>query len=330
MQVASRPHRAAASAASGAVRSRSRFSFAESGFDGTPDDRLPAVAKRRIVSEPLRVLSVEDNEADTVLALRELKRAGLNCVGRRVDTEEEYRRQLDHFRPDVILSDFAMPRFDGMAALTIARESFPDVPFIFLSGTIGEEYAIRALKSGATDYVLKENLIRLPPAVERAINEAKRLAAQRDIEERQRKIERRFRALIENSSEAVMLTGSDGSVLYASPATVRILGYVHGDRDGRNGFELIHPQDLPDWTARLDAASKNPGKPIPFQCRVRHKDDRGGCSMGLSAISREIRRSAPWSSISATSPRPGAQSSCGRSNTRSTGALPMRKAFRRR
>lgn len=224
------------------------------------------------MSEPLRVLTVEDNEADSVLALRELKRAGLNCVGCRVDTEEEYRRQLEQFRPDVILSDFAMPRFDGMAALTIARESYPDVPFIFLSGTIGEEYAIRALKSGATDYVLKENLIRLPPAVERAINEAKRLAAQRDVEERQRKIERRFRALIENSSEAVMLTGPEGTVLYASPATVRVLGYARGDQEGRNAFELVHPQDLPDWSARLDATSKNPGKPNPFQCRVRHKD----------------------------------------------------------
>jgi len=122
--------------------------------------------------ESCRVLIVEDMEPDAVLAARELKRAGLVVESRRVEREEDFRRELAEFHPHVILSDFSMPHFDGMRALAIAREVDPDVPFIFVSGTLGEDYAIRALKNGATDYVLKNNLVRLPPAVERAMSEA--------------------------------------------------------------------------------------------------------------------------------------------------------------
>ncbi|MDB5802724.1 MAG: hypothetical protein JWN73_46 [Betaproteobacteria bacterium] len=138
--------------------------------------------------QQISVLMVEDSKKDAELALRELKRAGLDCVGRRVDTDSDFRSALYTIKPDIILSDFSMPRFDGMSALALAWELCPDVPFIFLSGTIGEEYAIRALKNGASDYVLKDNLMRLPPAVERAIadtrarNEKKRIEKLRELE----------------------------------------------------------------------------------------------------------------------------------------------------
>src|SRR5579864_4352651 len=129
--------------------------------------------------EGLRILMVEDVETDAMLAERELKRAGLAVQARRVDREDDFRRELREFRPHVILSDFNMPEFDGMSALVVARETAPDVPFIFVSGTLGEDYAIRALKNGATDYVLKGNLVRLPPAVERALDEARARAERR-------------------------------------------------------------------------------------------------------------------------------------------------------
>jgi diguanylate cyclase (GGDEF)-like protein len=126
---------------------------------------------------------VEDMETDAVLAARELKRGGLGIDSRRVEREEDFRRELSEFRPHIILSDFSMPHFDGMAALAIAREIDPDVPFIFVSGTLGEDYAIRALKNGATDYVLKNNLVRLVPAVERALSEAAARAERRRDEQ---------------------------------------------------------------------------------------------------------------------------------------------------
>ncbi len=132
----------------------------------------------------IRVLVAEDSPADAELEMRELKRASLRIEYRIADTEEGYRREIAEFRPDIILSDFAMPRFDGMAALASARELCPDTPFIFVSGTLGEDYAIRALKNGATDYVLKTNLVRLPAAVERALQEARERGAARTARER--------------------------------------------------------------------------------------------------------------------------------------------------
>src|SRR5207245_6599756 len=116
------------------------------------------------MGQELRVIMVEDVESDAELAERELKRAGLAVLVRRVEREEDFRREVGEFSPHVILSDFSMPQFNGMSALRIAREIVPDVPFIFVSGTLGEDYAIRALKNGATDYVLKNNLVRSPPA----------------------------------------------------------------------------------------------------------------------------------------------------------------------
>jgi DNA-binding response OmpR family regulator len=101
-----------------------------------------------------RILLIEDNVADTELSVREMKRDGLAFDWRRVDTEADVRRACEEFEPTVVLSDFAMPHFDGLSALRIVRELRPKVPFIFVSGTIGEETAIQSLRSGANDYIL--------------------------------------------------------------------------------------------------------------------------------------------------------------------------------
>jgi diguanylate cyclase (GGDEF)-like protein len=124
------------------------------------------------LSAKIRVLLTEDVAADAELEVRELKRAGLSVTHLIAETEQTFSAALREFEPDIILSDFSMPSFDGMSALALARELRPQTPFIFVSGTIGEEYAIRALKNGATDYVLKTNLVRLPSAVERALADA--------------------------------------------------------------------------------------------------------------------------------------------------------------
>jgi diguanylate cyclase (GGDEF)-like protein len=125
-----------------------------------------------LVGMKLRLLLVEDSESDTELTLRRLKAAGFICAARCVVNEMEMRSALREELPDLILSDFSLPGFDGMSALTIARLEAPGVPFIFLSGTIGEERAIEALKCGAIDYVLKSNPMRLVPAIKRALADA--------------------------------------------------------------------------------------------------------------------------------------------------------------
>ena len=145
------------------------------------------------MSDPIKVLLVEDEPNDAELVLRTLRRGGLACDGLRVDTEADFRRDLDAFGPHIVLSDFSMPLVDGMEALAVAHRSHPHIPFIFVSGTIGEEYAIQALKNGATDYVLKHDLGRLRPAVDRALQDAEIAAEQARMREALRHSELRFR-----------------------------------------------------------------------------------------------------------------------------------------
>lgn len=137
----------------------------------------------------LKILLVEDNAPHAELVEHFLRDSGLKFHVTRVETREAYEEQLDRNPPDMILSDYALPAFDGYAALAIAKERAPNIPFIFVTGTMGEEVAIETLKSGATDYVLKTRLGRLGPAVQRALRESA------DRRERQRAEEKLRRSL---------------------------------------------------------------------------------------------------------------------------------------
>ena len=138
---------------------------------------IPALSVMSL-QEPLRVLLIEDAEADAELVLHLLKRSGMSVIPCRVETEAQLRSALPGFRPSVILSDYELPGFNGQAALMIARELAPSVPFLFVSGKMNEEVAIGALQRGAIDYIFKNNLARLGPAVARAVKEAARQHSQ--------------------------------------------------------------------------------------------------------------------------------------------------------
>src|SRR5258708_29847333 len=175
-----------------------------------------------LVVSSLRILIVEDVADDAELEMRELKRAGIAADARRVETAADFRRELEDFQPHVILADFSMPNFDGMEALRIASQSHPHIPFIFVSGTLGEEYAVRALKNGATDFVVKNDLLRLPAAVERAIKEAEERHARQRLEQQMHESEERFRQLAENIHEVFWVHAVDADQsLYISPAYER-------------------------------------------------------------------------------------------------------------
>ncbi len=131
---------------------------------------------------PIKLLLLEDLASDAKLELHRLAAGGLEVQPRWVKTREEFEKALAEFSPDIILGDYTLPAFDGISALRIARRLCPEIPFIFVSGTIGEERAIEALKEGAVDYVLKSNLNRLVPAVKRALEEAKERAAKQALE----------------------------------------------------------------------------------------------------------------------------------------------------
>jgi len=121
---------------------------------------------------PLRVLQVEDTEDDAALVAAALTRAGYHVSARRVDTADDLRRELDEAEWDLVIADYTIPALGGTKALTIVREQHPDLPFIFVSGTIGEDTAVAAMRTGAHDYILKANLARLAPAVRRELREA--------------------------------------------------------------------------------------------------------------------------------------------------------------
>jgi diguanylate cyclase (GGDEF)-like protein len=144
------------------------------------------------MEQDLRLLIVEDVAAEAELAVHQLQRAGLQCTWTRVETEDALRTALRELRPHLVISDFSLPGYGGSAALSLVQREAPEIPFIFVSGTIGEERAIEALKAGAVDYILKSNLARLAPAVKRALDEAASRRAQQAAEVR---IERLSRVL---------------------------------------------------------------------------------------------------------------------------------------
>jgi CheY-like chemotaxis protein len=150
------------------------------------------------MSEQFRVLMVEDNARDAELIVRELQRAGMRCEVRRVETAPDFRRELDEYQPHVILSDYSLPTLDGMEALEIAKRSHPEIPFILVSGTIGDENAVRVLQNGAIDYVLKGNLVRLPTAIERAMREIRERRARQELQRELRESGKKYQRLFQS------------------------------------------------------------------------------------------------------------------------------------
>ncbi|NLU11070.1 MAG: HD domain-containing protein [Tepidanaerobacter acetatoxydans] len=152
------------------------------------------------MNKPLRVLIVDDSEDDTLLLVRKLKRDGFNPTFERVDTPEAMEDALSKNTWDIILSDYNMPRFDAFAALDILKKSGIDIPFIIVSGAIGEETAVAAMKAGAHDYIMKDNLARLVAAIERELGEAQIRHKKRETE---KQLEHSFFDLAETVARAM-------------------------------------------------------------------------------------------------------------------------------
>jgi two-component system cell cycle sensor histidine kinase/response regulator CckA len=177
------------------------------------------------MGKPLRALIVEDSADDAELLVRDLEDASYSVVHERVETAGGMKAALARAQWDIVLSDCSMPAFSAVAALDVLRASGHDLPFIIVSGTIGEEAAVAALKAGAHDFLMKGRPARLGPAIERELREATHRCEQREAEEALRASEGQYRSLVEHAVFGLFRSTADGRFLTVNPALVKMLGY---------------------------------------------------------------------------------------------------------
>jgi diguanylate cyclase (GGDEF)-like protein/PAS domain S-box-containing protein len=219
----------------------------------------------------IRVLQLEDVPTDAELVRRRLVADGLDVVCRVVADEAGFRHALVEFAPQIVLSDFSLRGFDGLAALEIARELAPRTPFVFVSGTIGEERAIEALKRGATDYVLKDSLRRLVPAIRSALRQAQVAIAKETAEDMLRRSESRLQDIVNTSRDWIWECDRDGRFTFSSPSVLDVLGYTLYEVVGRSATEFIDPADELQLQATY-AGSADHDLDRPVTLRWRHKN----------------------------------------------------------
>jgi len=194
--------------------------------------------------DPLRVLLVEDSEEDALLLLRELRRSGYEPRAERVETAEAMRAALEAQSWDLILADYNLPHFSAEAALAVVQELALDVPFLVVSGEMGEETAVDMMRAGAHDYLMKDKLARLSPAVERELHEVEERRERRRAELQLMESEGRFRSVFDNVSVGMGITDRAGVILAANRAGCRFLGRSQEEVAGRHLSEFAHPEDI--------------------------------------------------------------------------------------
>ncbi|HLJ60999.1 MAG TPA: diguanylate cyclase [bacterium] len=232
--------------------------------------------------EPLRVLIVEDQAPQTDLVIRALSRAGFAPEWQRVDHEPAYVEGLAA-SPDVVLSELSLPRFGAARALDLLRERVRDIPFIVVSGTVGEEVIVGLMRRGAADYVSKDRLTRLGPAVRRALDERRLRARERQAEAALRQTEAQYRNLVDSVPVGLCRTTSAGEFVDANPAFLHIVGYPSLDalRSITAASLYADPADRERWRTLLE----RDGLITDFELQLRRGD---GALVWVRASARAV------------------------------------------
>jgi len=251
------------------------------------------------MSKVINVLVVEDSESDTQLLLAELRRNGYEARHRRVETSKDLQNAIEQNEWDVVVSDYTMPQFSGSEALKLVNDFKRDIPFIFVSGTHGEEAAVRMMKAGADDYIVKGNLSRLVPAIEREMTSARA----RHDRMRAEAITQQFAAIIESSEDAIYAKDLDSTITSWNPAAERIYGYRAKEIIGRS-ITVLFPGNQRDELLGTMAQVRRGDFVGSYDTERQRKDGRiisvhmtsspirntGGKIIGASVITRDISK----------------------------------------
>ncbi len=223
-----------------------------------------------VMKEKLRILNLEDNPNDAELNRETLEGEGVGCEMVCVETRRAFLEAIEQGGFDIILADYSLPAFDGLSALELARERCPEVPFLFVTGTLGEEIAIEALKSGATDYVLKDRLSRLGPAVLRAMKEKEETLDLRKAEEALRFSEEKYRRFIDDAPIGMFAVDLKGDFTYGNRKVDGITGYKLAEKVGKNFQSIVYPEDLPVILDRIQKRLSGQAISDPYEVRMVH------------------------------------------------------------
>jgi len=227
------------------------------------------------MAEPLSVLIVEDLEDDAALVVRQLRKGGFEPLATRVENAAGMQAALADGCWDLVISDYSLPAFSAPAALATLKATGLDLPFLIVSRNIGEDLAIEAMKAGAHDFIMKANLARLVPAIQRELREAADRRQRRAAELALAQREQRFRSLIEKSSDVVAVIDAEGRVGYVSPSMRRVLGHEPGDVVDRSLYDLASKEDAPALRMEVERRLREPGAADePIEIRLRHRDGR--------------------------------------------------------
>lgn len=245
----------------------------------------------------LHILVVEDSENDAALMLDQVRGAEYEVISERVQTEEELLAALGRRTWDIILSDYVMPQFSGPDALSVIRQKHPEVPVIVISGVYGEEAAVRMMKAGASDYLVKNNLSRLVPAIEREMEAAQSRRARGQAEN----MVRYLAAIVESNDDAIYGMKMDGTVVSWNRAAERVYGFRAGEIIGRN-VSILYPDErldeLIDTMERVKRGDhvghaettrvRKGGRGVPVSVTISPMKNGDGKISGASVIARDI------------------------------------------
>lgn len=217
----------------------------------------------------IKILHLEDTPSDSDLVDRVLKKSGISFNKFWAENKEAYEKGLREFSPDIVLSDHSVGNFDSAEALSIFKQAGLKIPFVLVTGNISEEYAVEILKEGADDYLLKDNMVRLPNVIKSAIRAKKAQVDKENAFEELSRREEHYFSLIQNSKDLITLIDRTGIITYQSPSINAVLGFSASELIGTSFFDLAHPEDLPLMKERLELRLKGlePNRNLEYRFR---------------------------------------------------------------